>query len=68
MTLTTDFNLGPESDDLYAALLEAHQGLSADESAALNARLVLILMNHIGDPATIRAALQAAVTSASDRP
>jgi hypothetical protein len=60
MTLVTDYNLGQEGDDLYAALLQAHQGLSAEASAALNARLVLILMNHIGDPAVIRAAIEAA--------
>jgi hypothetical protein len=49
MTLVTDYNLGHDGDDLFAALLQAHQGLSAEASAALNARLVLILMNHIGN-------------------
>lgn len=49
--------LGAAGDDLYAELLEAHEGLSAEESAALNARLILILMNALGDPEVIRAAI-----------
>lgn len=36
-------------DDYYEALLTAHQGLSTEESHAMNARLVLLLSNHIGD-------------------
>ncbi len=47
-------------DDFYEALLQAHQGLSTDESHALNARLVLLLANHIGDMVVLRQALQAA--------
>lgn len=35
-------------DDFYEALIESHQGLSTDESHAYNARLVLVLANHIG--------------------
>lgn len=47
-------------DDFYEALIEAHQGLSTDESHALNARLVLLLANHIGDQVTLQHALQLA--------
>jgi uncharacterized protein DUF2783 len=36
-------------DEAYVTLVDAHRGRSADASAALNARLVLILANHIGD-------------------
>jgi Protein of unknown function (DUF2783) len=36
-------------DDFYARLLATHKGLSEAESHALNARLVLILANHVGD-------------------
>jgi hypothetical protein len=43
-------NLGPDGDDFYAALLKTHDGLSDAESQALNARLVLIFANEIGDP------------------
>jgi hypothetical protein len=46
-----------DSDGVYAAIIEAHQGLNLEQSAALNARLVLLLANHIGDSAVIREAL-----------
>ena len=36
-------------DESYARLIAAHDGLSEAESHAMNARLILILMNHIGD-------------------
>ncbi|KNG92336.1 DUF2783 domain-containing protein [Pseudaestuariivita atlantica] len=54
--LNTDPNLAVP-DDFYAALLRAHEGLDADETHALNARLILILANHIGDLATLEEAL-----------
>lgn len=38
-----------DADGFYEALLDAHTGLSAPESAALNARLILLLANQIGD-------------------
>ncbi|WP_034491859.1 DUF2783 domain-containing protein [Afifella pfennigii] len=44
-----------DPDGFYAALMLAHQGLSEEESAALNARLVLILANAAGDEAALRA-------------
>ena len=48
------------SDDFYEALLNAHQGLDETEMHALNARLVLILANHIGDETILEQALTAA--------
>ena len=39
----------PDPDRAYRSLIEAHRGLSDEESAALNTRLVLILANHVGD-------------------
>lgn len=48
------------ADDVYAALLAAHDGLTKAESDALNARLILILMNHIGDTDVLAQALAAA--------
>lgn len=54
----------PDPDDFYAELLAAHEGLSDAQSEALNARLVLILANHIGDRATLRAALHHAAAPA----
>ena len=47
-------------DGLYAAIIEAHAGLADADSAALNARLVLLLANHIGDEAVLREALEVA--------
>ncbi|MBJ2157585.1 DUF2783 domain-containing protein [Variovorax sp. IB41] len=47
-------------DDFYEALIEAHQGLSDEESHAFNARLVLVLANHIGSLAVLREAFKAA--------
>jgi predicted metalloendopeptidase len=59
MTLITDPHLDAP-DDLYEALIEAHQGLDAAQSHELNAKLVLLLANHIGDLGVLREALQAA--------
>ncbi len=47
-------------DEAYRAIVEAQRGLSEGEAAALNARLVLLLANHIGDIEVLRAALQLA--------
>lgn len=57
--LITDPNTA-RPDEVYAALIAAHDRLTDEESAALNARLILILMNHIGDEETLRAALRLA--------
>ena len=42
-----------DPDRAYRMLIDAHRGLSEEESAALNTRLVLILANHIGDDAAL---------------
>jgi len=47
-------------DDFYEALIAAHQDLDTAASHALNARLVLLLANHIGELPVLREALQAA--------
>ena len=57
--LITDAHL-EAPDDFYEALIEIHQGLSTEESHALNARLVLLLANHIGSLPVLREALAAA--------
>ncbi|MCO8143691.1 DUF2783 domain-containing protein [Rhodovulum tesquicola] len=46
-----------DPDDFLAELLAAHRGLTEAQSHALNAQLLLILANHVGDPAVLRAAL-----------
>ncbi len=63
MTLTTEPNL-ESADDFYEALIEAHRDLDSAQSHALNARLVLLLANHIGQTDVLRAALKAARDSA----
>jgi hypothetical protein len=47
-------------DDFYEALIAVHANLSEAESHALNARLVLILANHVGSLPVLRQALDAA--------
>ena len=59
MTLTLDPNI-TDPDGFYDELLRAHEGLDKAASDALNARLILVLCNHIGDRAVLRAALEAA--------
>lgn len=49
-----------QADDFYADLLATHEGLTKAESDALNARLVLVLANHIGNRAILTEALAAA--------
>ncbi len=65
MALTLDTNI-PDPDGFYDDLLRAHEGLGKPESDALNARLILVLANHIGDRKVLRAALRAA--KAGERP
>jgi hypothetical protein len=54
-------------DDFYEALIRAHEGLSEGESHTLNARLVLILANHIGDLTIVQEALAIARRSLEPR-
>ncbi|MEL6801967.1 MAG: DUF2783 domain-containing protein [Pseudomonadota bacterium] len=51
----------PDHDDFYEALLAAHHGRTPDESAAINAQLIMILANHIGDSQVLSEALAIAV-------
>ncbi len=46
-----------DPDGFYEALLDAHEGLDAQNSAELNARLILILANQIGDQALLEECL-----------
>jgi len=50
----------PDPDGFYAELIAVHDGLTDEESMALNARLILLLANHVGDREVLRAALEAA--------
>lgn len=49
-----DFSPG---DDFYQMLIDSHRDLSDESSALLNAKLILLLANHIGDIAVLREAL-----------
>ncbi len=56
----------PDTDGLYAELIGVHEGLDDEASAAFNARLILILANHIGDRAVLAEALAAAALHDGD--
>jgi hypothetical protein len=47
----------PDPDAAYRLIIEAHRGLSDAASADLDARLVLVLANHIGDPGVLAEAI-----------
>lgn len=47
-------------DDFYEALIRLHSELGEEESAAANARLVLLLANHIGDFDVLKEAIRLA--------
>jgi hypothetical protein len=47
-------------DDFYEALIETHRDLSDEQSAMVNAKLVLLLANHVGDISVLREAMQIA--------
>jgi hypothetical protein len=56
MPLSTASNFA-KPDDAFRAVVEAHRGLSDEQSADLDAALVLILANHIGDVDVLREAI-----------
>ncbi len=58
-TLKTDPNLAAP-DDFYERLIATHRGLSDADSALVNAKLILLLANHIGDPEVLAQAMAAA--------
>ncbi|MBR0642749.1 DUF2783 domain-containing protein [Plastoroseomonas hellenica] len=58
--MTATLNLAPNldaPDAFYEALIEAHRDLTPEQSHRLNARLILLLANHVGDLAVLREAL-----------
>ncbi len=57
----------PDADGFYAELIALHDGLTDDESAALNARLILLLCNHIGDRAVLAQAMAQAIAAHTNR-
>lgn len=49
-----------DPDGFYNELIQAHDGMSKEQSDAFNARLILTLANHIGDREVLSAVLEAA--------
>ncbi|TDR89838.1 DUF2783 domain-containing protein [Enterovirga rhinocerotis] len=54
--LNTETNL-PSPDDFYEELVALHRDLTPEQSRQVNARLILLLANHVGDPAVLREAM-----------
>lgn len=67
MSLITAANFDA-GDDFYEALLSAHHGLDAEASHAFNARLILLLANHIGRQDVLLEALSAAARANPSSP
>ena len=68
MTTAMTLNIAPNlesPDDFYESLIEAHRDFSNEQSHAFNARLVLLLANHIGRQAVLEEALETARASGS---
>jgi Protein of unknown function (DUF2783) len=65
MALSTESNF-TRPDDAFRAVVEAHRGLSEAQSADLDATLVLILANHIGDLGVLREAIELAKRRMAD--
>jgi hypothetical protein len=59
MQLITEPNL-PLADGFYQALIDMHQGLNDEQSQAVNARLILLLSNHVGDLSILKQAMEIA--------
>lgn len=59
MSLKTELNID-DPDGFYEALMRMHDGLQDEESNLLNARLVLLLANQVGDMDVLRQCLAAA--------
>ena len=59
MTLNLEPNIG-SPDDFYQELIDLHRELTDEQSATVNAKLVLLLANHIGDMEVLRTAMAAA--------
>jgi len=59
MKLNTEPNI-ERPDDFYEALIDLHRGLTEEQSRQRNARLILLLANHIGDMEVLSEAMKAA--------
>jgi hypothetical protein len=57
--LKRELNLA-RPDDIYNAIVDAHKDMTDQQVRAYDAKLILLLVNHVGDEAVIREALQEA--------
>jgi hypothetical protein len=57
--LKTEANIAAP-DDFYEELIDLHRDLTDEQSALVNAKLILLLANHIGDIDVLREAMAAA--------
>lgn len=65
--MKTQLNL-QDADGFYEQLLDAHQGLTEQQSALLNARLVLLLANQVGDARVLKDCVEAARAMPGETP
>ena len=63
MPLNTQPNIA-NADAFYQRLVELHQDRSEEQSRLINASLILLLANHIGDSAVLEEAMRTAVATA----
>jgi hypothetical protein len=49
-----------DADGFYELLLDAHEGLTPEQSQLLNARLILLLANQVGDARVLKECIEAA--------
>jgi hypothetical protein len=66
-TLNTEANIAAP-DDFYERLIAMHRGLTDAQSALVNAKLILVLANHIGDADVLAEAMAAACDGVSAAP
>ena len=57
--LNTEPNIAAP-DDFYQELIDLHRDLTEEQSALVNAKLILLLANHVGDSVVLRQAIEAA--------
>ena len=65
--MKTQLNL-QDADGFYEQLLDAHQGLSEQQSALMNARLILLLANQLGDAKLLKECVEAARAMPAEAP
>ena len=57
--MKTELNL-QDADGFYEELLNAHEGLSAEQSEQFNMRLILLLANQVGNAAVLKDCIESA--------